>query len=145
MEGVAGIKIETSSQTSGGEKRMPKASKATASQVLQAEGFEGHYQEVGSYTAAFESYTAHADLTPLFKGLPNDRCQCPHWGVVLRGKLVYHYADGDDVITAGEAYYAAPGHTPEIFPGTEVVEFSPTVDLRKTLEVVMKNAAEMGG
>jgi hypothetical protein len=43
-------------------------------------------------------------MAPLFKGLPDDRCQCPHWGVGLKGKLVYHCADGDDVITAGEAY-----------------------------------------
>jgi len=124
---------------------MPKASKATAPQVEQVEGFEGRYQEVGGYTVGFETYSGHADLAPLFQGLPDDRCQCPHWGIVLRGKLVYHYADGDEVITAGEAYYAAPGHTPEIFPGTEVVEFSPTVELRKTLAVVMKNVAEMGG
>ncbi|MDR7555059.1 MAG: cupin domain-containing protein [Armatimonadota bacterium] len=124
---------------------MPQASRATAFQVEVAEGFEGRYQEVGSYTIGFETYTAHADLTPLFKGLPDDRCQCPHWGIVLQGKLVYHYADGDDVSTAGEAYYAAPGHTPEIFPDTEVVESSPTVELRKTMDVVMKNVAAMGG
>ena len=58
---------------------------------------------------------------------------------MLKGKLVYHYADGDDVVTAGEAYYAQPGHTPEIFAGTEVVEFSPTEELQQTIEVITKN------
>ena len=124
---------------------MPKASRTTATQVEKAEGFEGRYQQADGYTIGFETYTAHADMAALFKGLPNDRCQCPHWGVVLRGKLIYHYADGDDVLTAGEAYYARPGHTPEIFPETEVVEFSPTRELEKTLEVVVKNIAAMGG
>lgn len=124
---------------------MPKASKTTALRVEKAEGFEGRYQEADGYTIGFETYTAHADLAALFKGLPDDRCQCPHWGVVLRGKLIYHYADGDDIITAGEAYYARPGHTPEIFPDTEVVEFSPTMEFQKTLDVVMKNLEAMGG
>ena len=118
---------------------MAKISKDRASRVESAEGFEGRYEELGGYTVGFETYTADADMAPLFKGLPNDRCQCPHWGVVLKGKLIYHYEDGDDVITAGEAYYVKPGHTPEIFAGTEIVEFSPTTELNKTLEVVMRN------
>ena len=32
-----------------------------------------------------------------------------------------------------------PGHTPEIFPDTEIVEFSPTAELNETMEVVTKN------
>jgi hypothetical protein len=80
----------------------------------------------------------------VFKGLPGYRCQCPHWGYVIKGKLVYHYPSGDDVITTGEGYFAKPGHLPEIFAGTEVVEFSPTAELAKTLEVVTKNMEAMG-
>jgi hypothetical protein len=40
---------------------------------------------------------------------------------------------------AGDAYYAGPGHTPVLYAGTEVVEFSPTEELGRTLEVVSKN------
>jgi hypothetical protein len=59
---------------------------------------------------------------------------------VVTGKLMYRYEDGSqDVITAGEAYYARPGHVPILFAGTEVVEFSPTAELRKTIEVVTRN------
>jgi hypothetical protein len=118
---------------------MPKTSKKAASESMTVPGYEGHFQELMNYTVGFETYSEDSDMAPLFKGLPDDRCQCPHWGVVLKGKLVYHYADGDDVITAGEAYYAQPGHTPEIFAGTEVVEFSPTLELQPTLEVITKN------
>ena len=110
---------------------MAKTSKDAASDSLTMEGYEGHFQDLGGYTVGFETYTADANLAPLFKGLPDDRCQCPHWGVVLKGKLVYHYPEGDDVITTGEAYYARPGHLPEIFAGTEVVEFSPTEELQQ--------------
>lgn len=119
---------------------MGKASKTTAGDNLTAEGFEGHYQELEGYTVGFEKYTAHADMAPLFVGLPDDRCQCTHMGIVLKGTVKYHYADGsEDVIGAGEAYVARPGHTPELYPDTEVVEFSPTAELAKTVEVVSAN------
>lgn len=123
---------------------MPKVGKDDIADVLAMEGYEGRFAELDGYTVGFETYTADADLSPYFKGLPDDRCQCPHWGVVLSGKLVYHYADHDDVIEGGQAYYAAPGHLPEIFAGTEVVEFHPTDELSKTMEVVERNMAEMG-
>ena len=120
---------------------MAKFSKASATQHEEAEGFEGHYAEAHGYTIGFENYTEDVDLTPLFKGLPNDRCQSPHWGIVLKGRLIYHYGNGSkDVIDAGEAYYTPPDHTPELTAGTEVVEFSPSDDFAKTVEVVMKNA-----
>lgn len=118
---------------------MPKTSKDTASDSMVMEGYEGHFEQLEGYTVGFETYTADSDMAALFVGLPDDRCQCPHWGVVLKGKLVYHYADRDDVITAGEAYYASPGHTPELFEGTEVVEFSPTAELEETFAVISKN------
>jgi hypothetical protein len=47
-------------------------------------------------------------MTPLFVGLPDKKCQSPHWGYVFRGKLVYHTAEGDIEITDGEAYYVGP-------------------------------------
>jgi hypothetical protein len=37
-----------------------------------------------------------------------------------------------------------PGHTPEIFPDTDIVEFSPTAELIETMEVVTKNMESMG-
>lgn len=46
------------------------------------EGYEGHIENFeGGYTVAFEKYTADADLTPFFKGVPNDQCQATHWAV----------------------------------------------------------------
>ena len=117
-----------------------KTSKTQAPDSLEVEGYEGHFDEVEGYTVGFETYTADADLAPFFAGLPDDRCQCPHWGYVLKGRLTYRYADGsEDTIEAGEAYYAPPGHTPVLYAGTEVVEFSPTSELQATLDVVNKN------
>jgi len=119
---------------------MPKTSKETASTVESAPGYEGRFEDLGGYTVAYETYTEDADLAPLFVGLPDDKCQCPHWGIVLKGKLTYHQGGVAETITAGEAYFVPPGHTPVLHAGTEVVEFSPTADLERTLEVVMRNA-----
>jgi hypothetical protein len=112
--------------------------------ISRSPGFEGNYGETDGYTIGFERYTDHSDMAPFLVGLPDDRCECPHWGHVVWGKLVYHTAEGDIEITDGEAYYVGPGHTPEIFPGTEIVEFSPTKELQQTMEVVTKNMLSGG-
>ena len=123
---------------------MSKTGPLQASQVETMEGFEGRYEDLDGYTVGFESYSADDDPAPLFAGLPDDACQCPHWGVVLEGKLVYRYTDGsEDSITAGEAYYARPGHLPLFFADTRMVEFSPTPELAGTMEVVLRNLSAM--
>ena len=119
---------------------MPKASKSTASESMQVEGYEGHYENLeGGYTVAFETYTADADPGDLFKGLPDDRCQCAHWGYVIKGKVMFRTGDGEETFETGDAYYVGPGHTPVMYEGTEVVEFSPTEQLQQTIAVVQKN------
>ena len=92
-------------------------SKDATGEPIEGPGFEGRYGETEGYTIGFEKYSEHADMTPLFVGLPDDRCQSPHWGYVFKGKLVYHTADGDIEVTDGEAYYVGPGHTPRDLPG----------------------------
>lgn len=124
---------------------MPRASSTTASRVMSMEGFHGAYEDLdGGYTVGFERYTADADPAELFRGLPDDRCQCPHWGVVVRGRIVFRYPDREEVFEEGDAYYAPPGHTPVVFAGTEIVEFSPTDALGETLEVLGANLAAAG-
>ena len=119
---------------------MPKASKTTASDSMEVEGYEGHFENFdGGYTVGFETYTADADLTPMFAGLPDDRCQCAHWGYVVKGKLTFKTANGDETFETGDAYYVGPGHTPVLYAGTEVVEFSPTAELQETIAVVERN------
>lgn len=125
---------------------MPKASRQTASETVEVEGYEGHLEELGGYTVAFETYTADADLAPFFTGLPDDRCQCAHLGYVLAGKVKFTFADGhEEVYEAGDAYHAPPGHTPTIYAGTRIVEFSPTEQLQRTIEVVSRNLEAAAG
>jgi hypothetical protein len=124
---------------------MPKASKTTSTETVEIEGYEGHFEHFdGGYTVGFETYTADADLTPFFAGLPDDRCQCAHWGYVVNGRVTFKTATGDETFEAGDAYFVGPGHTPVLYAGTEVVEFSPTAELQRTMEVVEKNLANAG-
>jgi hypothetical protein len=120
---------------------MPKASKQTASQVEDMGVMEGRYEELGGYMVGFETFREDADATPLFKGLPDDRCQSPHWGYVVSGKVTFRYADHDEVYEGGDAYFAPPGHIPVVTAGTEVIEFSPTVEYGRTMEVLSRNLA----
>ena len=109
--------------------------------VERMTGYEGRYRESDGYTIAFEKFEEGGDFTPFYKGLPDDLCQSHHWGYVVRGRLIMHTPAGDEIVHAGEAYYTAPGHTDELDPGTELVEFSPTEELSRTLAVVAQNLA----
>src|ERR1700742_567310 len=127
------------------ETRMPRASRDTAAETIAMDGFEGRYENfAGGYTVGFESYSSDSDLAEFFVGLPEDRCQCPHWGYVVQGKLAFRYADREETFEAGDAYYAPPGHTPQLFAGTEIVEFSPTSVLEETVAVVASNLRAAG-
>jgi hypothetical protein len=99
--------------------------------------------EWGEMNVAFEGFPAGTDTAPLFKGLPNDSCPCPHWGFVLQGKMRIRYADYEEVIGAGEAYYLAPGHNLVAEEDCEIVEFSPRGEYQKTMEVAARNMAAM--
>jgi quercetin dioxygenase-like cupin family protein len=66
-------------------------------------------------------------------------------GYVVKGRVKFTFADGrEETYEAGDAYYAPPGHLPYLYAGSEVVEFSPTTELRQTLQVVEQNLAAIG-
>jgi hypothetical protein len=103
----------------------------------------GRYAELVGYTIGFESFREDADASPLFVGLPDDRCQSPHWGYVVRGRIVFEYADRAEIFETGDAYYAPPGHIPKIDAGTEIVEFSPSGPYNETMAVAERNLAAL--
>src|SRR6266545_631080 len=61
------------------------------------------------YSVNFTVFHEEIDSPPLLKGLPGDRCQCPHWGYVLKGSMTVRLADRDEVYEAGEQFYTPPG------------------------------------
>lgn len=118
---------------------MGKVSKATASRVEDLGVLESRSEDVDGTTIEFTTFHEDGDATPFFEGLPDGRCQSPHWGYVLRGRMTLRYAGHDEVYESGDAYYAPPGHIPVVTAGTEVVEFSPTEEYAKTQEVLARN------
>lgn len=123
---------------------MPHTNKTSAPVGVDIPELEGRYVDLDGYTVGFETYHADVDPAGFFRGLPDDRCQCPHWGVVMSGRISFRFADRTETYTAGDAYYAPPGHTPLLTAGTEVVEFSPTDALGATMAVVEANMAAAG-
>lgn len=101
--------------------------------------------EWGGMNVAFEGWPAGFDSAPYFKGLPDDRCQCPHWGFVFRGRFRVIYADHEEIIRAGDVYYIPPGHNGIVEDDTEVLEISPLAEYLKTMEAVERNSAAMEG
>lgn len=68
--------------------------------------------ELASYTVDFMTVRQGHDMAPLLVGLPDDRCPCPHWGYVLKGRITVRHSTGDtEVVQAGDAFYLEPGHT----------------------------------
>ena len=98
--------------------------------------------EWGKLTIDFSKFPP-SNLAPLLKGLPDDLCQCPHWGYLFKGKIVVRYADREETIQAGQAFYMEPGHAPEALEDCELVQFSPT-DLRhEVVEAMVRNMRAM--
>ena len=56
----------------------------------------------------FVTFREDIDHAPLLKGLPDDQCQCPHWGYVIKGKMTFRFGDREEVFQAGDAFYAHP-------------------------------------
>jgi hypothetical protein len=118
---------------------MPKVSKQSAAHVDQFGPVEDRHEDLHGYTINFVSFSEDIDATPMMKGLPNDSCSCPHWGYVLKGRLTFRFADHDEVVEAGDAFYLPPGHIPAAEAGSEYVQFSPSDELRTVAEAMKAN------
>lgn len=96
----------------------------------------------GDLRLDFAKFPPH-NLAPMLKGLPDDRCQCPHWGYLFKGAIVVRYADHEETIREGQAFYMAPGHVPEAIEACELIQFSPATELAEVIEVMNRNAQAM--
>jgi hypothetical protein len=126
---------------------MPKVSKETATGGGEEGPVVAHSDDIGGYTVNFVTFKQDIDATPLLKGLPEDKCPCPHWGYVLKGRLTFRVGDSEEVFLAGDAFYLPPGHIPiGNEPGSELMQFSPAEELQRVTDTIMKNMqATQGG
>jgi hypothetical protein len=97
----------------------------------------------GGMTVAFNELPAGTDFTPMFQGLKNNSCHCPHWGYLLEGELLIKYDDGtEEMISTGDVFYMQPGHTAIVQKDTKFIDFSPEKELKEVLDHVSKKMAE---
>ena len=130
--------------TTQGGGQMPKVSKQSASQGGDHGLVVERSEDLDGYTVNFLTFREDIDHAPLLKGLPNDECQCPQWGYVLKGKLTFRFGDREEVYEAGDAFYAPPGHVPlQNDPDSEYLQFSPADALRRTSKVIEHNLQTM--
>jgi hypothetical protein len=114
---------------------MKSISRTQAPVAIEGDGVELRAETVGGgMTTAFVRLPKGADLRPAVVGLPEDLCQCPHWGYVLKGRVKMHTRNGDEVYEAGDAFYWAPGHAPEALEDSEYVDFSPSDELNHVID-----------
>ncbi len=102
--------------------------------AIDVEGAEVRGTDFGGMVSGQLKFAAGTDLKPLLEGLPNDHCQCPHWGYVIEGEIVVTYEDrSEETIKAGDLYYWPPGHVVRFAVDTRYVEFSPSAEMMTVL------------
>ena len=124
---------------------MPKARKDSTPVTMDIPPAEDRSCALADVTVNFVTIRQDQDLAPILAHLPTGRCECPHWGVVSRGRLTATYLDtGDEVYEAGDAFYMTPGHTAAAVAGTEFVQFSPSDLLAETEAAIAAAMAAHG-
>jgi hypothetical protein len=118
---------------------MAKVSKQSAPNVKDFGVAEDRSIDVEGYTINFVTIREHHDLAPMLKSLPGGNCSCPHWGYIVKGRMIVRYDDGEEILEAGDAFYMRPGHAPEADAGTELIQFSPQDKLAETEAAIMKS------
>jgi hypothetical protein len=118
-----------------------RGSKQDLPAAFEELGASSRQAEWDDMNVALETVPAGVDTAPLFRGLPDDRCQCRHWGYVIQGRFRVRYKDRQETLAQGDVYYLAPGHTTFFDEDTEVVEFSPKAEFQRILEIEASTVA----
>jgi hypothetical protein len=112
---------------------MPVLESAEVPVAMRDDNVELRMSEVGDMTVSFIRLKEGADLGPALVGLPDDLCQCPHWGYMFEGRLQMRTKDGDEVYEAGQAFYWPPGHAPVALTDCAYVDYSPTAEFAEVI------------
>jgi quercetin dioxygenase-like cupin family protein len=122
---------------------MPKVSKESAAHQDDHGPVFDRWEDHDGYRIQFVTFKQAMDGTELVKGCVDDKCQCPHWGYVLKGGITFRFADRDETYEPGDAFYVGPGHIPINEADTEYLQFSPQEELQVTSDQIMKNFQAM--
>lgn len=99
--------------------------------------------DLGEMVCARHLIPAGFDSAPLYRGLPGDMCPCEHWCYLVRGRLRYRFADGEErEFDAGEAFHLPAGHLAEVPEDAELIEFTAAEDYRRKAEHLARASAQ---
>ncbi len=118
---------------------MPVFSRDNVPVTASSDVFEQRSVEVGDLLLSFDRF-AKGDYTDAFKDLPGGRCQSPHWGYLLKGRIRIIYEDREEIVEAGQAFYFPPGHVPEVLEDVEIVQFSEPAAFHTTVDEGFEHA-----
>jgi len=138
------MSLETARSTRGTSNSNSRPRSRTSASHIQDYGpVEERREDFADTTAQFLTMRQDMDATPLFKGLPDDKCSCPHWGYVLKGKVTFTVDGKEEVMEPGDAFYVPPGHLQRADAGTEYLQFSPAKEMAEVEQQIMKNMPAM--
>lgn len=102
---------------------MPGYTRDDLEPMVDAGGLVVRGQIVGDHFIDFMSLPI-GDYEGLLAGLA-DGCEAIHCGYLIKGRMVFRYADGSqEEFAPGHAFYVPPGHHFEVLEAAEVVGFT---------------------
>jgi len=97
--------------------------------VIRQQTDFGDATGLGKISGECFTLSAGVDTKPLFEGLEDDLCQCPHWGFVLRGKITTTDGAGKkETVRANDLFHWPAGHNVKVDEDAEIIMFSPQVE-----------------
>ncbi|HEY3370538.1 MAG TPA: hypothetical protein VGK10_06800 [Prolixibacteraceae bacterium] len=98
----------------------------------------------GKISGEYFSLSAGVDTTPLFEGLEDNLCQCPHWGFVVRGQITTTDARGSqETVKANDLFYWPPGHNVKVDEDAEIIMFSPQTEHSHVIDYMIEKVNSM--
>jgi hypothetical protein len=118
-----------------------RAARTAVPVLAEMPGFTSRMAHCGELDVAVETLAGGRDATEAFRrAFPDGRCQVPHWGYLVKGRMRVRYPDLEEVISAGEVGYMPPGHIPVIEEDTENIVFSLTGEYEKVMAALARRA-----
>jgi hypothetical protein len=109
--------------------------------VIRQQTDFGDVSGFDSLSGEYFTLSAGVDTTPLFHGLEDNLCQCPHWGFVLSGQLTTTDANGvRETVDANDLFYWPPGHNVKVDADAEIVMFSPEREHSHVIQHMIEKA-----
>jgi hypothetical protein len=111
--------------------------------VLRQQTDFGDAKGFDKISGEYFSLASGVDTTPLFEGLVDGLCQCPHWGFVLRGALTTTNGSGEqETVKADDLFYWPPGHNVRVDSDAEIIMFSPQREHTHVINHMIEKVAQ---